>query len=124
MRDGRFGDGAEHERRHGDAELGGGEHGRDVLEAPDDRAGSTVTGFRARFDLAAPHGDQGELAADEEVVRHEGERTEDELQRGHNCCSPASSSASPTWAGLGPVISTRSATWCATVSTSNSHPSM
>ena len=36
-----------------------------------------------RFDLAAPHGDQGELAADEEVVGDERERAEDELEGGH-----------------------------------------
>ena len=51
--DRRFGDHAQARRAHGDAELGGGEHARDVFEGPQGGGGASVAGSGERLELGA-----------------------------------------------------------------------
>ena len=88
VRDGRFGDRAERQRADGDAELGGGHHLRQVLQALQDLPGPRGALGRERFDLAAAHGDQGELGADEEAVgEHEQQPAKSSWSDAHRAAS-------------------------------------
>lgn len=97
----RLGDGSEGEGADGDAELGGGHHLRQVLQAVQDRAGPAGALGGERFDLAAAYGDEGELGADEEAVRRYEEGGEEELEHAHRA---ASSSAGAALSGRGSGI--------------------
>ncbi len=99
---GGFGDRAEGERAQCDAELGGGHHPRQVLQAVEHLAGALGAGGEG-LDLAAAYGDERELGADEETVGQDQEQGEEELERVHR---PAASSSAGT-AGLGAVRTRR-----------------
>ncbi|CAM5424090.1 hypothetical protein STENM36S_01955 [Streptomyces tendae] len=88
--DGRFGDGAQRQRAHGDAELGGGHHLRQPFQAVQHLSGA---GGAEGFDLAAAHGDEGELGSDEEAVGEHEQRGEEELQDAHRTASSAETAA-------------------------------
>lgn len=85
--DGGFGDGAQGQGADGDAELGRRHHLGQVLQAVHHLAGAAGTGRGEGFDLAAAHGDEGELRADEEAVGQDQECGEDQLDEAHRAAS-------------------------------------
>ena len=68
MGDGRLSDDAQACGAQGDAELGGGQHARDVLQGPQGGGRAGVAGLRQRLELATARGGDGELGADKEGV--------------------------------------------------------
>ncbi|SLH19903.1 Uncharacterised protein [Mycobacteroides abscessus subsp. abscessus] len=89
MRDGGLADAAEQDRADGDAELGGGQHHRQVLTGLDDGHRVAFALRHQRLQPVAARGDQRELRADEERVarqQHDGERDTEQITHG---CAPA-----------------------------------
>ena len=68
MSDGGFTDAAEQNRADGDAELGAGQHQRELFAGLDHRDGAFLALFGERFQPIAAGRDQRELGADEECV--------------------------------------------------------
>ena len=93
VRDGRFGDAAEQDRADRDAELGAGEHEREVFAGVDDGAGAGLALGEQRLEPVAADGDEGELGADEEGVAGEQQHGEDDPEPVAHRCSPPSSVA-------------------------------
>jgi hypothetical protein len=85
---GGLGDGAQCQRADGDAELGGGHHLRQVLQAVYDLPGACGA---ERFDLAAAYGDERELGTDEESVGEHEQGGEQELEQAHRTASTTAS---------------------------------
>ena len=82
MRDRGLGHPAEQNRTDRDAQLGSGQHQRQVLAGPDDRDGALLALLGQRLEPVAPRGDQRELRADEERVgreQHEGEQDAEDV---------------------------------------------
>src|SRR5699024_4887700 len=74
---------------HGDAELGCGEHERDVFDGVHRRLGPTHPLLDEGFELRPPHGHDRELRTDEERIGEEKHRGEQERRRyAHSLSSP------------------------------------
>ena len=87
--DGRLCDDAQARGAQGHAELGGGQHARDVLQGPQGGGGSGVTGLGQRLELAAARGGDGELGADEEGVSGQEDDGDQEGERRVHRGSPS-----------------------------------
>lgn len=105
--DGRLGDGAEGERADRDAELRGGHHLRQVLQAVQhlSRPARPIGG--QGFDLTATHGHQSEFGADEEAVRQHQESGEEQLDETHRTASTSARTGSRSAGSAAPVSRTK-----------------
>jgi len=84
MCDGRFPDPTQTDTGDGNAQLGRGDVGIEVVEQIEDTAGAAISFGGEVLDAGTPHGDESELGGDKEPIREDEDHDSDERQRGTN----------------------------------------